>query len=165
MLIATAAGVTVDLRIVGYQYPGLSGSGAGYDFDANWLMVSGRVARPNGSSFRFQDPSLLTDEAVEMGRWLAAAARGECTPVDHWDWETKLPSGMLDFLEPNIAWSVQGLSQSDISLRLHLSAEAAPPEARPGYDRDFFQVLTLPRKGLAEAAAAWEAEAKAYPRR
>ena len=165
MLITTEAGVRVDLKISGYQFPSMAGAGVEYDFDANWLVVSGHVARPDGSSFRFQDPCLLTDEAVEMGSWLAAAAGGSYSAVDHWDWERELPRGMLGFLEPNLAWSVQRLSQDSISLRLHLWAEAAPPDARPDWGRKYFVVLTLTRDELAAAAAAWTEEIKAFPRR
>ena len=44
MIFEAADGQSLELRILGYQYPDLETE----DYDSNWLNVEGKVAHPRG---------------------------------------------------------------------------------------------------------------------
>lgn len=85
---------SLELTVAGYQFPdiGTPGSATGQDgfhYDANWLVIAGHV-NDGQHSWTFRDPCLLTTEALELARWLDAAA----------DVSTDLEAA--DFIEPNL---------------------------------------------------------------
>ena len=74
----------VELRVLRYQFPKMTGDGSGHDTDANWLIIGGHVATDR-ISWYFEDPCLMTTEAQELASWLRVGghgSRGSDTPVD-----------------------------------------------------------------------------------
>jgi hypothetical protein len=61
-----------ELEVAGYQVPGFAGD----IFDANWLIVEGRVAPADERAWEFRDPALLTWEIERLSNWLDALASG-----------------------------------------------------------------------------------------
>lgn len=62
-------GKRLDLRIAGYQYPALLGTGAGeaeWD-DANWLISAGKVLAGFGDAWSFAEPCMTVFEAQRLG--------------------------------------------------------------------------------------------------
>jgi hypothetical protein len=161
MLLRSARGESVELRVLGYELDHTGPPTGGTDTDANWLVVEGTVRRADGTTFTFADPCLLTDEAPRLSDWLRAVAGGLCEPVRAWDFYDP-PTGMLTFVEPDLAWSVQGYTPATVVLRVHLSAEASPPWAT-GLAGDFYQLLDVRRDALEAAAAEWQDEIRRYP--
>ena len=100
-----------ELRVAGYQFPGFSGD----EFDANWLIVEGRVAQVGERTWEFRDPALLTWEIERLSNWLEALASGVATE----DGE--------DFVEPNLRFEVVEKGEDTITLRVYFELEARPP--------------------------------------
>jgi hypothetical protein len=73
--LASIDGSFLDLRIVGYQFPGTVGDGSGRGWDANWLVIRGEV-NDGGRISAFQDPCLTTWEARQVAEWLRGVATG-----------------------------------------------------------------------------------------
>src|SRR3954452_11841563 len=71
MQLASRDGHSLDLKILGYQFPHLETQ----QYDSNWLIVSGNVTGPIGS-WQFSDPFLLTYEAERLASWMDAVADG-----------------------------------------------------------------------------------------
>jgi hypothetical protein len=139
------SGPAVELRITGYQFPGNHTS----EYDSNWLMVEGRVSHPRGG-WSFCDPCLLTYEAVRLGDWLEAVARGlEAEPE-------------VGFIEPNLSFAVASSGGVRV-LRVSLALEARPPWAAQGED----VVLELPvaELNLTGAVRAWREQLQEFPQR
>lgn len=111
-------GLTLELDIVGYQYPDPNSD------SANWLMV--RLGLHAGvHAFERRDPSLETSELESMSRWLDEAARCSAaleswTPHNDARLQTR-----LSFTEPCLAFAI--LSGRPIELRVQLAAELLPP--------------------------------------
>ncbi|WP_203709010.1 WapI family immunity protein, partial [Cellulomonas marina] len=155
-------GATVRLRPTGYQFG--RGSGQPGDWDANWLMVRGEVRPPTGASWSFLDPCLTTWESAELEAWLHAASRGEVQPST----APREDDGLLTFTEPNLAFSVQGITDSDVALRVHFSLESAPrvPDSDSAPELyEHFVALTMTRNDLAAAAESWGADISPFPQR
>ena len=100
-----------ELRVAGYQFPGFSGD----EFDANWLIVEGRVAQVGERTWEFRDPSLLTWEVERLSNWLEALASSKA--VDDGE----------DFIEPNLRFEVVESSEGTITLRVNFELESRPP--------------------------------------
>jgi hypothetical protein len=94
---------SVELSIAGYQFPDLQGRGD-RDWDANWLQICGAVVLADGKTWSFEDPSLTTWEAAELGQWLREAADGSVKP---WPLGTEEAEPLLCFTEPNLAFSLE----------------------------------------------------------
>src|SRR4051794_40035445 len=72
-------GTAVEIDVVGYQFPGARASETGFDWDANWLRVRGRVS-DGERRWSFDDPCLVTSEAAELTSWLRGVVSGEIAP-------------------------------------------------------------------------------------
>ncbi len=83
-------GSSLELSVVGYQFPELEG----VPWDSNWLVIAGR-AELDGRQWKFRDSCLLTGEASDLADWLEA--RSKDTSED----------SEIDFLEPYLyfRWS------------------------------------------------------------
>jgi hypothetical protein len=123
----------------------------------NWLWVCGTVYTPSGD-WSFRDPCLLTWETPEISAWLRAVVDGRVEP-EHAD---GLPD--LDFLEPNISLGLESYSDDSARIRLHFSAECVPPWADAD-ENDYVVVVTASFEELLRAAAEWDSESAAFPRR
>jgi hypothetical protein len=53
----------------------------GDEWDANWLVVDGRVAPVNERAWEFRDPALLTWEVEHLSSWPEALASGQADEV------------------------------------------------------------------------------------
>src|SRR5690348_9864167 len=89
---------SVALTVIGYQFP--DAGGLDY-YDANWLVVEGRVVAANGRTWSFRDPCLLVPEAHELADWLRTAASGR---FRHY---RKRDGAALGFLEPNLGFALR----------------------------------------------------------
>jgi len=162
--LASSDGACVELRPVQYQFgPSTRPNDGEFDFDANWVVVDGHVRTPEGTEYSFRDLCLLTDEMRRISRWLSAVADHRVPPMP-------LPldeSRLSTFTEPNVAFSVSADHQNEVRLRVHLSLESGPPSL--GAERsdlyEYFVELTLTPDDLEVAAASWDVEIAAFPRR
>lgn len=100
-----------ELRVAGYQFPGFSGD----EFDANWLVVEGRVAPADERAWEFRDPALLTWEVERLSDWLKALASGQAVEEGE------------GFLEPNVRFEIVKREEVTITLRVYFELEARPP--------------------------------------
>ena len=67
----TGEGIELSLGVLGYQFP----DEIDY-WDANWLIIEGAVAHPQGS-WRFRDACLTSFELRQLAEWLDGVARGD----------------------------------------------------------------------------------------
>ena len=102
------AGQSLELRILGYQFPDLSDA----EYDSNWLHIEGHVNHPRGI-WSFRDPCLLTYEVSRLADWLDAVARNESVPSE------------IGFTEPNLSFRVIPAARGAV-LRAYLDLEARP---------------------------------------
>jgi len=164
----------VDLRITGYQFPGKwakvgsppSWEWAGDRESANWLQIGGHITLADGKTWAFEDPCLTTWDALELGSWLREVAAGTVPPSPDAGGE---PEGLLDFLEPNLAFSVEGRTADRVQIRIHFSLESVPPwlqnaDAEPDLFQ-YFVRLEISAEELTRAAESWMLELAKFPER
>lgn len=154
------------LRPYGYQYDG-RGAGSRDYWDANWLLIRGEVRTSTGDAWSFHDACLTTREAVELLAWLRAASQGRIAATDV---PTEGAEGLLAFTEPNLAFSLAGIDDRDLVLRVHLSHESARSRPDTGSDAPWELnadsiPLSMTRAGLLSAADEWQADIADYPER
>ncbi|QHT55911.1 hypothetical protein GXP71_07380 [Cellulomonas sp. H30R-01] len=157
-------GASVDLRLVGYQFPGAVGAPPG-DWDANWLVVRGRVRLADGRAWTFTDASLTTWDARDLDGWLRGVVSGHVAPVR----QDAPEEDLLAFTEPCLAFSLAARDDSVATVRVHLSLECAPPWLHEaGGDAAlfaFFVAVTVPLDGVRRAADDWSAALARFPAR
>ena len=100
-----------ELRVASYQFPHIESE----EFDANWLVIEGRVAPADEPAWKFRDPALLTWEVEGLCNWLEALASGQA-----------LEEGE-DFLEPNLRFEVAARGADTITIRVYFELESRPP--------------------------------------
>jgi hypothetical protein len=100
-----------ELRVVGYQFPDIEGD----EFDANWLVIEGRVAPADERAWEFRDPALLTREVEGLCNWLEELALGQAVEEGE------------DFLEPNVRFEVAERDEDTITIRIYFELESRPP--------------------------------------
>lgn len=190
MQLRSPDGATVDLRITGYQFPDykvpaaeaagtwlravtmasrLPGANARHlarDWDANWLQVRGDITLADGKTWAFEDPCLTTWQARELGSWLREAAAGTVPPSRVAGGE---PGELLEFLEPDIAFSMQGRADGRVRIRVYFSLEALPPwlqgtAEEPGLF-EYFVRLDVSADELTRAAESWLLDLAEFPPR
>ncbi len=109
---------------------------------------------------------MFTWEARQISPWLRSAANGS-VPVSESDAQGKVRAS-LEFLEPNIAFSVAVIDSDSLTIRLHLRLECAPPSSfieRHKVSMDYsLQFRDSPANWMAMADALDE-ELLAYPRK
>jgi hypothetical protein len=155
---------SIELNIARYQFPDLQGHGD-RDWDANWLQISGAVVLAGGRTWSFEDPSLTTWEAAELGQWLREAADGSVKPLPFGPEEA---GQFLCFTEPNLAFGLEVRVADKVWLRVHFSMEALPPwlsGAEQPDIFDFFVVLEVPAAQVGIAAADWAIALSRFPQR
>lgn len=148
-------GESVELTIVGYEYPSMTASGKN-DWDANWLVIQGEVS-DGQRRWRFRDPALTTWEASRVASWLRSVASQDVRPSPLNEDEM----GGLTFTEPNLGFSLHDRRGDAAVLRVHFSLESAPPwiEGEARYDLyDYFVELLITFDQIESAVRAWESE-------
>ncbi|MFI5461604.1 MAG: hypothetical protein ACHRXM_39980, partial [Isosphaerales bacterium] len=102
--------VVLGITVEGWQFPA---SDPGWD--AQWLVISGRV-QDGGQSWSFRDPCLTMPEAWRLAQWLGVLAN-----------EHSRPATSLSFVEPNLYFELQGRDQTSVSIVVRFAQEALPP--------------------------------------
>jgi hypothetical protein len=134
-------GTSLELTVVGYEFPQL----VGVPYDSNWLIVAGHVAL-HGREWRFRDPCLLTNEVMALADWFEARSK---SPND---------DGEIGFIEPNLhfKWS-QGV------LQVNLDLESRPSWAPEDNSAEFYLRFSPFPDELASAASSLRADLLQYP--
>lgn len=138
-----------EMRIVGYQFPELSGDSD----DSNWLRIAIDVVHPRGA-WSSIDASLLTYEAARLAAWLEAIAIGERESHEE------------GFTEPNLSFRlVDGAGAS--ALRVYFELESRPrwAQSRTVGEEDLYVEFPLSELDLATAANELRKQLKRYPER
>ncbi|WP_322779944.1 hypothetical protein [Frankia sp. Cas4] len=165
MKLLSRTGASVELRPVRYQFHSVRSDTDGDRWDANWLVVRGDVQAPDGRGWSFTDPCLTTWEARGLAHWLHRVATGQVTRSPAPDEDA---DDVLSFTEPNLAFSLHERDLHTAHLRLHLSAEAAPPwtaqDARWHWSA-FYLPLHLGIDEIRDAAEQWERDLAPFPTR
>lgn len=164
MRLASTDGTVVELRPLRHQF-GLSSTAPAPrgDWDANWLVVGGRVELPDGGTWSFTDPCLTTGEARELGSWLREVRSGRVVPTT-FDGGDDEPA--LVFTEPDLAFGLAGRGERSVTVRVHLSLGALPPWLQgPGAPELHAYVVLIELTGAAldDAERAWGQELSAFP--
>ncbi|MCI0155107.1 hypothetical protein KNO15_00120 [Leifsonia shinshuensis] len=141
-----SGGSSVELSIEGYEFPERLPSGGLFDHDANWLLVRGAL-QVSGVHWSFVDPCLLTVEAQSLLNWLHEVAGGGSPEA-------------LCFLEPNLAFDLDGSTAEGVALRVSFSHESAAPRA---LEAPRHIILNAALSDVARAADEWASELVAYP--
>ena len=136
-----------EFRVVGYQFPEVTDE----DYDANWLLVSINVRSPGGSWSK-TDPCLLTWEGHWFANWLADIMAG------------REEEKTMSFLDSNLFFEVEGRGQHQVKLKIELSDELLPTDAKPGEKR-FTVSLVISLADLRAAVADWCWEMRLFPMR
>lgn len=147
---------SLELSIVGYQFPSAVPEVEGFEHDANWLVIAGEVT-DRDRNWQFRGPCLLTAEADELASWLEGMAEGRSF-VD-----------ALDFTEPNLTFRRVSLPDRDHGVRVVFELEARPPWHRfTGDEGDWGTVwLEIPttQDALRSAARSLREELLLFPAR
>ena len=142
-------GQSLEIRIAGYQFAEMETE----EYDSNWLRIEGSVQHPRGS-WRFNDPCVLTYEAMGLASWIESLAQNPSLPSEY------------DFLEPNLSFeaiSLEGLPM----LRVYFELESRPDWARSNAagERDLWVEFPLNELDLKAATQQWRSELSAWPQR
>lgn len=162
MHIAGEGGVAITLIALRWQFPPDAGEG-----DDAWLIISGNVALGN-REWSFDDPCLEMEEARELARWLRDAGKGRIAPNPHREGGLQeAPEPTLRFLEPALGFSIYKHDEDELTVRVFLTAEGAPPWLRNGDPHHARHVVDLQVRTdqLLAAAADWNQELNALPAR
>jgi hypothetical protein len=107
MKLKSDSGNAFELVVLRYEHPDITAD----RWDANWLVVSGRVTAGE-QSWRFVDACVTTFELAELAEWLQAIGNGRA-PREY------------SFAEPNLAFSY--VDGNGPLLRVRFAHESAPP--------------------------------------
>jgi len=149
MKLAGKDGQSLELRILGYQFPHL----ATMPYDSNWLIVAGNVTHARGS-WQFTDPCLLTYEAAALASWMDRLA------------EADRFSSICDFMEPSLEF--RALVEMDRPvLRVTFDYGALPSWAADerGAEEQIWIDFAIEELDLRLLAQQWRAELAKYPPR
>ncbi len=152
-------GTILDLAVDRYQIAARVAAFGSRDWDANWLVVRGRLELPDGRGHAFRDACLTTWEARELGGWLRSVADGELRPG------AAGADPDLVFTEPCVALDLEGVATGSVVLRVYLSLEAEPPFVMNGAAGMFANYLRLEitREQLTLGVGHWHRELAAFP--
>ena len=142
-------GQSVELRVVGYQFPDLAEA----EYDSNWLRIEGNVIHPRGQ-WSFRDPCLLTYEVSRLADWLDAVARNDPSADE------------IGFIEPNLSFRVIRSDASTL-LCVYFELESRPTwaEARAAGANDIWVQFPVDELALRQAARSLRQQLTAYPQR
>jgi hypothetical protein len=149
MPLSGSDGQAIELQIAGYQFPETLND----RFDANWLVIAGRVRHPSGC-WIFRDPCLLTFEFAQLAGWLEAVEAG------------KQDNAEISFIEPNL-WFRLGEYDPGAALRVFFELESRPGWAscRVAFANDLWVEFPLGELDLKRAAADLREQLVRFPER
>ncbi len=162
MELVSLDGRFVELAISAYQFGGGRSTSEERDWDANWLMIRGRVWDGH-VSWAFHDPCMTTWEARELSGWLRGLADSNAATV-----KTAGPDELRMWLtEPNLTFELTGSDHGMISLVVHFDAESRPPRGSSDGDQGLGHEvrLELSTADLARAVDDWDRELVRFPER
>ena len=123
MKLESLDGHFVELVVTSYQFAGARSTSHVPDWDANWLMVAGKVW-DGDQSWTFRDPCMTTWEAQELGSWLRGLRIAEPASVA----TSQSEELRLWLTEPNLMFTLrQTTTQGITTLDVYFDAESRPP--------------------------------------
>jgi hypothetical protein len=161
MQLNSSDGVSVDLRIAGYECPGVIDS----EWGANWLQVCGHITLADGRAWAFEHPSLTTWEARELGDWLREVAAGTVPPSPPGSGKFE---GLMCFTEPNLSFNLADRSADRVRIGVDFTQEATPPwlkRRRGRYSSNYTVRLDVSVDEVTQAAESWIHDLAGFPER
>jgi hypothetical protein len=149
MRLEAANGNSLELSIVGYEFPAIDDD----EWDSNWLEIKVSASSDRGSWTTIA-PCLLTTEVATLADWLEALARQE-TEVRE-----------FDFIEPSVSFELVDNSDA-VRLRAWFELEFRPRWApwKKVPERDLCVDLTVTRDDLRAAAESLRTQLRGFPPR
>jgi hypothetical protein len=143
-------GDAVELTIVGYQFPEIRDD----PWDSNWVVIE-TTATVDGQSWTSRDPCLVTFEVEQLADWVEALGN------------ERLVESELDFMEPNLAFELEGVAGDLVRIRIWFECEARPAwkGKAPVRARDFAACIAVPSKALLDATEDLKLQLAKYPTR
>jgi len=125
------------LTIIGYSNPEMETE----EYDSNFLRILVDVQHPK-ESWSTIDSSLLTYEVAELASWIDAIASGDYGEME------------LEFIEPNLRFSLVPEKGRIQGIRVSFSYETAPPSLQGTEDAYEGFAVDFPLAGLDLPSAA-----------
>ena len=151
MRLTSWTGNSVDLSVEGYEFDSRAPQEPG-DWDANWLVVAGRV-RDSSQTWSFRDACLTTWDANRLLHLLRHpdASEGEA----------------VEFTETNLELQVTATSPEVVTLTLILRGESAPPGTPDDvrWSNGRAVALSVTRDALRTASEDWATQLASFPER
>ena len=162
MRLESVDGQFVDIAVTSYQFSGGQSSSNDVDWDANWLMIRGKVW-DGVQSWEFHDPCMTTWEARDLASWLRGLVNANSQTVAAADPEEV----RLWLTEPNLMFMLAATSQGIVTLDVYFDAESRPPGgSNDDEDGLGHKVrLMIPQADVAAVVGAWEQDLIAFPTR
>lgn len=162
LLSSDTHGPSVELDVVGYQFPEIMSTQqpedgrAAADWDANWLMIRGRVRAADGETWGFDQPCLTTWEAAQLADWLEERVEphGGLPPGSEL-------SHRLIFTEPNLGFAAVLGGGNHVLLEVTLAHESQNPSTPGGCQ----VVVEMTADAIQAAARQWRAANVSFPPR
>lgn len=162
-------GTSLELRIVGYQFPELEPGQDPLDpnsWDSNWLIFEGEAHTAEGESWTFSQPALTTWDVARLVKWLREVVAGTASVLaseersasfDHPDW--------LTFTEPNLSFAVRDYGQPHMTLLVELSHKSAVPPISPRKPKRSRLAIMTDKRQLQDGLEALEGQLAKFPPR
>lgn len=138
----------MEIAPLGYEFPVADDS-----YDLNWLTVRAKVVTP-AARWGGTDACLLTWELTRLCEWLAAQASSK-----------EATEATLDFLEPELEFSVVEGTETDLILRITTRHGLAGLWGTRPPDEERSVEIRLSKQAVSQAAAQLTDEAKEFPQR
>jgi hypothetical protein len=150
MRLGSPDGSSVELRILGYEFPDVKAE----EYDSNWLLIEIDVTHPKGH-WVSRDPCLLTYEVARLADWLADISRG------------KDVNAIQRFIEPNLEFRLISPNPAQRFLRIYFELECRPDWApgKQGLMRDLWLDFRVSELNLKEAIKSLRQQLAEYPQR
>ncbi len=151
MLLISRDSSEFELRIIGYEFPGIERQ----EDDANWLRIYIRVKAPRGS-WEAYDSSLQTWDVESLADWIEDLAQKRLTTSD-----------TQEFLEPDLSFRMLHNYGQRVLLRVYFELELRPVWAYKGWvgDKDFWLDLQVTPADLLAAVHELRLESTRFPGR
>ncbi len=153
MRLGTSPGDTLELSVVGYQFPEATDPRERF----SWHVVKGR-ARTRGGDWTFRWPALTCDESARLPGWLSQVA-------DALDRQGPPTRPSLSFTEPDLAFGLIAVDGGHATLRVELDLElhARPSPRKLHPDGPSVLRLRVSVDQLRTAATDWGDDLTTYP--